>query len=233
MKKIYILFVLLCLCILMVACGQKTSLGGRNSIVDSGEKGETTGTNSSIETEKPYVDPAPVRFYKIEEYENFIETQGLADGFVGYEDVCEFGEFYCMHFIHYFDGGWNGDANAYRYIVIDDNGNMIDIDIHQNGEEFRENYEKISEEYINKADLRFAKGMKTGVYENNEIQYLYTNGELHGVSWKASGKRYLIWGEELVEYPLATEKETVIQKLLNLETAKDALIGIYGEAFGK
>ena len=46
------------------------------------------------------------------------------------------------------------------------------------------------------------------------------------MSWKVSGVRYSLRGE-IDEYPLATEKETVIQKLLNLETAKDTLIGIY------
>ena len=243
MKKICILLVLICLCFLVASCGKEntdinfsaeeqnlsdisSNQTANSSSYTNGTVDKNAGTNSSTGV---YIDPAPMIFDKIEEYESFIETQGLADGFVRYEDVCEFGEFQYLEFIN---DPWGGNYNGYRYFLEHDAGIKFLVDIDQIGGEFIENAEKVGLDYVNKVDLRRLKENLTGVYENDGIQYFYVKGELVAVSWKVSGSRYSLRGE-LEGYPLATEKETVIQKLLNLETAKDALIGIYGEAFGK
>ena len=213
-----------------------------NEVVDSSvHSSESTGTSSSTFNEASsfettsgegsnnvIVDPRPFGCYDgLANYETFMEKYTMPDGFVRYEDISEFGEIYSMYFV---SNGYKGDYSIYEYWFIDKHGRGIGLCIYQN----KDDYEpfivgELTDEDINATDMQQTNYGKKGIYEIDGIKYQYSkSGKLYGISWTAAGIGYLLYGEYM-----PSSQETIVQKLLNLETAYDTLKEIFGEELGK
>ena len=270
MKKICILIAMLCMCFLIIGCGDVENTDTSSSLIGedttaSASSGEHTdmsskapdegvdssldlpdnsvasssassdnGTDSSVPSDGGLItDPAPFGPGSgIEDYYEFMETFEAPVGFVRYEDIADWGEYYCMYFI---SAGEKGDYSKYRYVLIDKTGFEFCLDIYQNKDDYTTTVKNIlSADMVNEEDMRRLEEEPNGIYEIDGISYRYIQkGELLSISWDVSGKKYNLWSTRMEVYPTNPENDTIIQKLLNLKTAKDALIEMFGEEFSK
>lgn len=217
-----------------------------DEVIDSStvQSSESTDESSSVSNESTssgavsgdgnsdvFVDFGPFGCYNgLADYERFMEKYTMPDGFVRYEDVSEFGDINALYFT---SDGYEGDYSRYVYCLVDKHGREMGLCIFQN----KDDYEpfivgELTNEDINPTDMRQLKEMKNGIYEIDGMKYQYSDGELYGISWTAAGIGYLLRGIS-DEYLPSTQETTVVQKLLNLETASDTLKEIFGEELGK
>lgn len=263
MKKTYILIVIFCMCILFVGCGNvedtdtsvlpvasigkqedvsskplDESSGLTSDIPDNSFTSSSSSNNSGIDSSLPgdggvTVYPRPDGCYGIEEYNKFMETNEAPIGFVKYEEIAVFGDFDILMFPIFTDSG-NRDYSEYRYILVNKYGRKTELVIFQDEEYFRQSdIGELSIEDVNTTDMRRLKNGTRGIFEYEGIWYRYTrDGELSGIGWIAFGKVYILSLSEL-KWVSTLEDGSIEQRLLNIETARDALIEVFGEGLGK
>ena len=248
MKKIRILIAMLCLCLLIVGCESTentdrsslpTGQDSSTALSDNVAGGSSSSShNSGVESSLPsdgglIVTPRPDGYYGIEEYNEFMETFDAPSGFVKYEEIAEFGDFNSMYFTSITDPE-KGDYSEYRYNLKNKYGTAVSLSIYQHEEDFHpSDVGELSVEDVNTTDMRRLKNKTKGILEYDGIWYTYLRrGQLDSITWTVSGKAYSLSVNEL-KYVSAFEDGSIEQKLLNIETAKDALIEMFGENFAK
>ena len=214
------------------------SSGLTSDIPDNSFTSSSSSNNSGTDSSLPgdggvCVYPRPDGCYGIEEYNKFMETNEAPIGFVKYEEIAVFGDFDILMFPIFTDSG-NRDYSEYRYILVNKYGRKTELDICQDDEFFRQSdIGELSIEDVNTTDMRRLKNGTRGIFEYEGIWYRYTrDGELSRIGWVAFGKVYILSLYELI-WVSTLEDGSIEQRLLNIETARDALIEVFGEGLGR
>lgn len=173
---------------------------------------QNDGIEESIEVILP-------TFEDYDEYVRYLETLTLPDYFVSYEDLSEFGEF---------NGFVRLSPDAYSHLLysfVDETGTEFCIYVYcppQKNPIGTEIFE-IEDEQINASDMRNATivDSKARKYTYQGIEYVYSiHGEISSIRWQCGDIKYVLAGFKPVGsgYP-STDKNTLVNRLLNLETA--------------
>ena len=171
------------------------------------------------EIEMPSIDIILPTFEDYDEYVRYLETLTLPDYFVSYEDLSEFGEF---------NGFVRLSPDAYSHLLysfVDETGTEFCIYVYcppQKNPIGTEIFE-IEDEQINASDMRNATIVDSTArkYTYQGIEYVYSiHGKISSIRWQCGDIKYVLAGFKPVGsgYP-STDKNTLVNRLLNLETA--------------
>ncbi len=213
-KYIFIsLYILTCLCISLVLCSNAASC----NFPLNNDTASFSARDKNVFTVDSYYD-----------YLKFINSTKLPDGFIYYNDICILGEF--VDFICMSDTK-SGDFSHYLYTVKDKEGFEITLYI-----EDADSYEAIEIEQISSVDpqdLRTVEQTTPVMYECEGIQYTYVEGKLNSVRWQSNECLYTVYVDNpcLGEYP--DDSSTIVGKLLNQQTALDAVETIHEASANK
>ena len=183
----------------------------------------------SSSSEEEIIDPYSPTFENYEDYVRYLETITLPDHFVSYEDLSEFGEF---------DGFVSLDPNnckASLYSFIDESGAEFAIYVYcpPRKEPFGIEYLEISDEQINASDMRTpviidSEGPYQYTYQGITYTYWKKSGKLGSISWQCGDINYIL--SDMHMYP-TTDKNTLVNRLLNLETAPKVISNLKSYTF--
>ena len=173
-------------------------------------------------------------YHTWEEYEELLASGGKAGkGFVPYEQVSVFGEFYSLD-MHYSDR-MQPVSTAYRchYTTMDENDFLIGSYVTKTNDEKPADLDNADLSSI--SDLRSLKGT---AYENGDGE-LYIEGlcffyddddlDLRGITFYYKDRYYQIGGvEQLCDYP-RSGSNTLMMRLLDSKTTKSAIKELYAQ----
>jgi len=185
----------------------------------------TTEGPQHAETLPPglHIDYKPFMKDSLEAYQEYFSKQDTIPQMVFWEKISQFGEF------ERYMEDWAGRGKHYEYTMIDSSGYEFILEIeHVEGAQSNEadaTFEKGKLE--TKGDLRKWSGSQRAILELDGFQYKYLiNGILQTISWYENGIEFTIrpsdpYSSLLYWYPDTTD--TLVGKLLNAETARDAI----------
>ena len=260
MKKIFLLILVVCGCALLLSCGsEQVDFSEKDSYISqytnheigdalshqSGSDiiaapGEEDGVGTDVNTENGngassgVVDEKFLIINGLDEYESYISNADLVEGFIDYDMISQFGSFDSFTVPSVLPVKYVGE---YWYDIVNENGERYTLHIHHNNfEEPDQPYKAIenANQAVKDTDLRTVSTKEAGVYEKNGIIYFYSaKGELLRIRWDIGSTVLFLKGANLSKEPIDFEKTTEIGRLLKAETAKDALIEMFGENFAK
>lgn len=259
MKRFLLSMLVVCGCILICSCGneQDASLEKDNvnsykqmdknnmeaslqdewdvagSLSEESSGISDVGTGNDISSGSQTVDERFLIIKNLYEYEQYISKTNLADGFVDYNMINQLGEFDAFTVPSVVSVEYAGE---YWYDLVDKDGECYSLHVYHNFEEPEQPYKVIqnASQTINDSDLRTAATKEAGVYDKDGIKYFYSpNGSLLRIRWDVGNTVLFLGGANLSKMRLDTENAIGIGKLLKAETAKNALIEMFGEEFSK
>ena len=238
MKRIFALTLILCVCILLVSCGDANQTFLNADPIFSSADPTFSRANSQFETKVDNTsggDEYSLCFENWDEYKEYVESNDLVENFITYDMISRFGEFKSFGSTGYSTLQYG----QYWYEIVDANGEEYFISIDHYAEDSAERYNFIqnAEQKVNTSDLRTINAKEAGVHEIDNIMYFYTlNGELLRIRWCIGDIAIFLSGEVskggLSKIDIHSEK-TGIRGLLDAKTAKETLVTIYGEKFEK
>ncbi len=195
-------------------------------IYDLGDIGE-------VPVEKPNISYKDLYANDYDEYVDVLKDITLPDYFVSYDDVSIFGEFdYFVCFQN--SSGTSGIvfSNVY-YTFVDEAGAGFSLRAYYMPEYPYEEtitlWPEIDSENINASDMRTAnvgEATTTTRYVYQGIEYRYSkHGTLMSIIWNCGDYKYVL--SSIGDYPI-TDKDTAVNRLLNLESAPSVIAGLKG-----
>ncbi len=163
-----------------------------------------------------------------DEYVDVLKDITLPDYFVSYDDVSIFGEF------DYFMINCDGSGPHYErvfYSFVDETGTNVSVDVEyipKLPDDYTKQIPEIDSKNINTSDMRTVNynGTTAIKYTYQGIKYVYSKyGTLMSMSWQCGDIRYSL--SVIGDYPI-TDKDTAVNRLLNLESAPSVIAGLKG-----
>lgn len=181
-------------------------------------------------------------YENLDEFDDYVEMHKrygyFSDSFINYHSIKKVGEF--KSYVSFKTENYNNktfDAfDTYTYSVKQ-NDTEFRVEISNSHKETStwQEYEKKAKDYTKKCKPEFADDMRyfgkeiTGTYTyKNVLRYYYYKGKLEYVYWILDNKTYVrVSTDKYYIYPLYTD--TFQSKLLNLDTAIQAVTEVFGE----
>ena len=161
-------------------------------------------------------EPTTIGFSNYEEYKKYIEENNLADKIVTYDKLSQYGEF--VQFT--INSHWMYDNTfSLFYIFNDGSGKNYDLIIHDRPQQLEDlvAYPKLTDDLINKSDMRTANTDADAYYEFDNKYYIYTNGKLSQIKWFDDKHIYILIGNPMLyDYPKVDN--TYMSKLLDISS---------------
>ena len=161
-------------------------------------------------------EPTTIGFSNYEEYKKYIEENNLADKIVTYDKLSQYGEF--VQFT--INSHWMYDNTfSLFYIFNDGSGKNYDLIIHDHPQQLEDlvAYPKLTDDLINKSDMRTANTDADAYYEFDNKYYIYTNGKLSQIKWFDDKHIYILIGNPMLyDYPKVDN--TYMSKLLDISS---------------
>lgn len=219
MKKTFLIFLVICLCVATSACSvnnsnipEPTTTNDTNSSNIKNTSQKTTKNNDNVIVPSD-VDVPLLTIESFKEYEKLLKNQKMPDRFVGYDKISQIGEFYSVVFL---SPTYSGDYSSCLYTLIDKSGYELGLYVEIDAEDKNTTANSVTN--INSADMRLLSDESKGIYEKSGITYTYVTGKLLSVSWVIDGVTYILCGNSMLfDYP--STNATFTGKLLNLESA--------------
>ena len=178
--------------------------------------------------EEPIVDVMQTYCDNYDEYVDFLEKAKLPDYFISYEDLAGFGEF--AGFLCPYDVERNGCDQIF-YSFVDETGTEFSMYVEyipKLPNDYTKQIPEIDSKNINASDMRTVNfnGTTAIKYSYQGIEYVYSKyGTIMSMSWQYGDIRYILSG--IGDYPI-TDKDTAVNRLLNLETATAVISNMKG-----
>ncbi|MBE6668328.1 MAG: hypothetical protein E7607_08490 [Ruminococcaceae bacterium] len=228
MKKKFTAILLLCsLCLAICACDMNAlDEVNQNNSTETYAKNNTEKTEGQdITEESDTIIEIEVELLTIEseaEYTDFLNSNEMPADFVSYDKIEAIGTFYGLVFL---SDAYRNDYSSYMYSLIDSNGVEITLYVDHCDETLSTSSSILG---VNEMDMRLLSDESSGAYVSDNIEYRYVSGKLLSISWKAQNINYTLCGSMLLSgYPLT--ESTFVGKLLNTDTALQALETVFGE----
>ena len=161
-------------------------------------------------------EPTTIGFSNYEEYKKYIEENNLADKIVTYDKLSQYGEF--VQFT--INSHWMYDNTfSLFYIFNDGSGKTYDFIINDRPQQLEDlvAYPKLTDDLINKSDMRTANTDADAYYEFDNKYYIYTNGKLSQIKWFDDKHIYILIGNPILyDYPKVDN--TYMSKLLDISS---------------
>lgn len=161
-------------------------------------------------------EPTTIGFSNYEEYKKYIEENNLADKIVTYDKLSQYGEF--VQFT--INSHWMYDNTfSLFYIFNDGSGKNYDLIINDRPQQLEDlvAYPKLTDDLINKSDMRTANTDADAYYEFDNKYYIYTNGKLSQIKWFDDKHIYILIGNPMLyDYPKVDN--TYMSKLLDISS---------------
>ena len=161
-------------------------------------------------------EPTTIGFSNYEEYKKYIKENNLADKIVTYDKLSQYGEF--VQFT--INSHWMYDNTfSLFYIFNDGSGKNYDLIIHDRPQQLEDlvAYPKLTDDLINKSDMRTANTDADAYYEFDNKYYIYTNGKLSQIKWFDDKHIYILIGNPMLyDYPKVDN--TYMSKLLDISS---------------
>ena len=164
-------------------------------------------------------EPTTIGFNDYEEYKKYIEENDLAEKIMTYDKLSQYGEF--VQFT--INSHWKYDNTFSLFYIFDDgSGKNYDLminDLPQHSEDLTA-YLKLTDEQINRADMRTADTDEDNAYyESDNKRYIYANGKLSQIKWFDDKHVYILIGNPML-YDYPNVDNTYMSKLLDISSAK-------------
>ena len=222
MKRTLLILVLTAIVLFATGCRTHTdmSMKTENDSAQS-DNSDLESKDESAQKADAHIDIYQLSIYDYNEYVTFVEKNTLPDFFVTYEDLSEFGEF--NGFVCLSDAAAQ-DYSSLFYSFVDETGDSFCMYVNYTPKcSFAESSKSkpiLKNENINPTDMRTAtvnESKTASKYVYNDTVYLYSfHGEIMSISWRCGELEYIL--SDIHDYP-ATDKETAINKLMNLDSA--------------
>lgn len=227
MKNKLITILLLCsLCLAICACNINTPNEVDRNDTTKSDTTETPSNNLPNETEAPDIEMMSLFFYSEDEYTKFLNSNKLPAEFVSYDKIDAMGAFTGLVFL---SDAYRNDYSWYMYTLVDSEG--VEFVLYVDHRDKALSTES-SVTKVDKTNMRLLSDAQRGVYIYDNIEYKYMpSGNLLSISWQAQNVTYCLSKDGpmiLSDYPLT--ESTFVGKLLNTDTAPQALSAVFGEA---
>ena len=159
--------------------------------------------------------------YSLKDYQQYFSTLDVVPDIVLYEDISQFGEF--VGYVDVF-GYFAPSCKEYLYTLCDSRGYTLHLRVEhiENATLDAQNAKFEKGKIETSGDLRKLSDGRSAILELDGFQYRYLKWGLYEVSWYENGIRFSLTGGGLLcNYP--TESDTLVGKLLDSETARDAI----------
>ena len=161
-------------------------------------------------------EPTTIGFSSYEEYTKYIEENDLANKIVTYDQLTQYGQFVQFSI----NSHWMYDNTFSLFYVFDDgSGKTYDFIINDRPQQLEDlvAYPKLTDDLINKSDMRTANTDADAYYEFDNKYYIYTNGKLSQIKWFDDKHIYILIGNPMLyDYPKVDN--TYMSKLLDISS---------------